>query len=160
MCGRIVVMESATTSSRINTATTLSIISLVVSLISLGGNLYFSEHNDDLNKRAAVRENIRVYLSAYSDTIISNDQFSPDGYRRLSPKDQTRVGIVDGMLASVVDAMNWVGDPRADLWGGYLKSIDGPVANGFHLEAYAIEPKTLKIIEQIRKTAAAPARAR
>jgi hypothetical protein len=60
------------------------------------------------------------------------------------------------MLASVVDAMNWVGDPRADLWASFLKSIDGPAANGFHLEAFAIEPKTLKIIEQIKKTAASP----
>jgi hypothetical protein len=77
-------MESATTSSKINFATILSIVSFVLSVISLVGNFYFSEHNDDLNKRAAVRENIKAYLTAYSDTVISDDQFTPDGYRKLS----------------------------------------------------------------------------
>jgi hypothetical protein len=128
-------------------------LSLVVSLASLVFTLYFTFTTNNLNKSIAINERIRTYLAAFSDTIVSGDEYSVEGYNKLTKKDQLRVQILDGMMASIVDAMYQAGDDRVDIWAEYLRQIKGPMAGGMQLEAYATQPQTRRLIEEIRKSA-------
>jgi len=56
------------------------------------------------------------------------------------------------MLVGTIDLMYRSGDPRAEVWSGYLKALEGPIlATGFDLEAYATEKKLKQKIASERE---------
>jgi hypothetical protein len=94
-----------------------------------------------------------AYAEKYEKLLHESpdDAFTVDGYRKLADKDKARVQIVLGLLAGVVDLMNEANDPRADKWSGYLGGIPGPLADGYPLEAWVRDPKTIDEIGRARQ---------
>jgi hypothetical protein len=102
-------------------------------------------------QKSEVRQLLVTYLATYRETMkdLGLDALSSvAAYKALKKEQKEQVKIVDGLLVSVVDAMYESSDSRADVWAGFIKAIPGPLADGYPLEDYATNRKTITAIKQ------------
>ncbi|MDQ2659499.1 MAG: hypothetical protein M3Y03_03685 [Verrucomicrobiota bacterium] len=130
-----------------------AVITLGISLAALSVSIVSYQETREATRNGMVRENLARYLAAYADTMKEDEHLTNvDAFLKLSWREQRRVEIVDGLLATVVDAMYTTDDERAEVWANYLRYITAPVAAGFHLEAYVSHPKTRRLVEEIEES--------
>ena len=152
MSGNFRFLESIPRGVKRNEAT----VAIIISLISVCISVWIACQQERAANDVVMRDAISRYLATYSEVLKDGTELNPEGFKRLDWRDQRRVEILNGLLVSVVDAMYEAGDKRAALWAGYLARIDGPIANGFELEAYASRPETLAVIQSVRQRITQP----
>jgi hypothetical protein len=107
-----------------------------------------------LQLNSELRQILVTFLEAYRETSEKNRigiLSSIDAYNAASMNEKIQAQIVDGLLVSVVGAMYHSDDPRADTWASFIKTIPGPLAEGYPLETYATHLKTKEEIAKARR---------
>jgi hypothetical protein len=129
-----------------------SIVFSVLSLIvSIGFSAYTFSAMKDLTLQGHLRGQMLAYAEKYEKILTEfDDPFSIAGYGRLLKKNKERVRIIHGMLAGVVDLMNESNDPRADTWSAYIANIQGPLSDGYPLEVWVRNKKTIDAIAKAK----------
>lgn len=132
-----------------------SIISVLAALLALAA-FVFSIYSHSSVQDVTLQDNLRAHMLAYAEeyqevTKDIDDPFTVNGYLALSNRDKARVQIVLGLLAGVVDLMNEADDSRADKWAAFLVRIPGPLSDGYPLEVWVSNKKTIEAIQRARQ---------